>query len=113
MRIGCESPERYPLDVPSYYITTAIDYPNGPPHIGHSLEKIAADVQARFHRLRGDDTFFCMGLDENSQHVVSAADANGVSARVWVDQMDQAFRKAWEKLDLSFDRFIRTTEPVH
>jgi methionyl-tRNA synthetase len=97
----------------SYYITTAIDYPNGPPHIGHSLEKIAADVVARYHRLRGDDTFFCMGLDENSQHVVSAADANGVSASVWVDRMDEAFRLAWGKLECSFDRFIRTTEEAH
>src|SRR6266542_4827871 len=96
-----------------FYITTAIDYPNGPPHIGHSLEKIAADVVARYHRLRGDVTFFCMGLDENSQHVVSAADANAVSARVWVDRMDEAFRRAWAKLDLSFDRFIHTTEEEH
>jgi methionyl-tRNA synthetase len=99
--------------VGTYYITTAIDYPNGPPHIGHSLEKIAADVVARYHRLRGDDTFFCMGLDENSQHVVAAADAGGVSARVWVDRMDEAFRLAWRKLECSYDRFIRTTEAVH
>src|SRR3712207_4047060 len=99
--------------VGTYYITTAIDYPNGPPHIGHSLEKIAADVVARYHRLKGDDTFFCMGLDENSQHVVAAADAGGVSARVWIDRMDEAFRLAWSKLECSFDRFIRTTEEVH
>jgi methionyl-tRNA synthetase len=96
-----------------YYITTAIDYPNGPPHIGHSLEKIAADVVARYHRLRGDDTFFSMGLDENSQHVVAAADAGGVSAAMWVARMDEAFRLAWRKLECSYDRFIRTTEAVH
>lgn len=97
----------------TYYITTAIDYPNGPPHIGHSLEKIAADVIARFHRLRGDDTFFCMGLDENSQHVVTAAQTNGVTPQAWTDRMDQAFRLAWSKLECSFDRWIRTTEPDH
>ncbi|MDQ3701892.1 MAG: methionine--tRNA ligase [Chloroflexota bacterium] len=97
----------------SYYITTAIDYPNGPPHIGHSLEKIAADVVARYHRLRGDDTFFCMGLDENSQNVITAAEANGVSAREWVDRMDEAFRLAWRKVECTYDRFLRTTEPVH
>jgi len=99
--------------VSSYYITTAIDYPNGPPHIGHSLEKIAADVVARYHRLRGDDTYFCMGLDENSQHVVTAAQTSGVSPAEWIDRMDEAFRLAWAKLDCSFDRWIRTTEEVH
>ena len=58
-----------------YYITTAIDYPNGPPHLGHTLEKVAADVVARYHRLLGHDTYFSIGLDENSQHVVEAARA--------------------------------------
>jgi methionyl-tRNA synthetase len=96
-----------------FYITTAIDYPNGPPHIGHSLEKIAADVVARYHRLRGDETFFSMGLDENSQNVIAAAEANGVSAQVWVDRMDDAFRHAWRTLECDYDRWIRTTEPVH
>lgn len=96
-----------------YYITTAIDYPNGPPHIGHSFEKVAADVVARYHRLLGDDTFFCMGLDENSQHVIAAAEENGTTPRAWVDQMDEAFRRAWAKVECSYDRFIRTTEPVH
>jgi methionyl-tRNA synthetase len=99
--------------VVKYYITTAIDYPNGPPHIGHSLEKIAADVVARYHRLRGDDTFFCMGLDENSQNVITAAEASGVSTREWVDRMDGAFRLAWKAVQCSYDRFIRTTEPMH
>jgi len=61
-----------------YYLTTAIDYPNAPPHIGHALEKVAADVIARYHRLLGHDTYFSIGLDENSQHVVRAASANGL-----------------------------------
>jgi methionyl-tRNA synthetase len=99
--------------VGTFYITTAIDYPNGPPHIGHSLEKIAADVVARHHRLRGDETFFCMGLDENSQNVITAAESIGVSARVWVDRMDEAFQLAWSKVECSYDRWIRTTEPAH
>src|SRR5579875_3546862 len=60
-----------------YYITTAIDYPNAPPHIGHALEKVIADVIARYHRLLGDDTYFSMGLDENSQHVLRAAQEHG------------------------------------
>jgi methionyl-tRNA synthetase len=97
----------------SYYITTAIDYPNGPPHIGHSLEKVAADVIARFHRLQGQDTYFCMGLDENSQHVVGAANANGTDPITWINRMDEAFRQAWSSLNISYDYWIRTTQERH
>jgi len=96
-----------------YYITTAIDYPNAPPHVGHSLEKVAADAIARYHRLQGHDTYFSMGLDENSQHVVQAARANNVDIVTWTGNMDQAFRLAWSKLDVSYDRWIRTTEERH
>ena len=78
-----------------FYITTAIDYPNGVPTIGHSLEKVAADVIARYHRLLGDDTYFSMGLDENSQHVTKAAQAHGVDTITWINHMDEAFRLAW------------------
>ncbi len=96
-----------------YYITTAIDYPNGPPHLGHTLEKVAADVIARYHRLQGHDTYFSMGLDENSQHVVQAAKANNVDLITWISNMDEAFRLAWSKLDVSYDGWIRTTEERH
>jgi methionyl-tRNA synthetase len=96
-----------------FYITTAIDYPNGEPHIGHSLEKIAADVVARYHRLLGDDTAFCMGLDENSQHIVRAAKEHGVSTREWTDRMEEAFLRAWKALDISVNAWTRTTEPRH
>src|SRR6266700_3009885 len=96
-----------------YYITTAIDYPNGPPHIGHALEKVAADVVARYHRLQGHDTFFSMGLDENSQHVVKAAQENNADLVSWANRMDEAFRLAWAKLNISYDRWIRTTEQAH
>src|SRR6266436_8568147 len=96
-----------------YYITTAIDYPNAPPHVGHSLEKVAADAIARYHRLQGHDTYFSMGLYENSQHVVQAARANNVDIVTWTGKMDQAFRLAWSKLDVSYDRWIRTTEERH
>ncbi len=98
----------------TYFLTTAIDYPNAAPHIGHSLEKVAADVVARFHRLMGHDTYFSMGLDENSQHVVTAAEKNGMVPREWVDVMDVAFRRAWQDLNISYDRWIRTSsEPIH
>jgi methionyl-tRNA synthetase len=100
-------------DAKTYYVTTAIDYPNGPPHLGHTLEKVAADVIARYHRLQGYDTYFSIGLDENSQHVVQAAKANNLDLVTWTDRMDEAFRLAWSKLDISYDRWIRTTEERH
>ena len=98
---------------PSFYITTAIDYPNGAPHIGHSLEKVAADVVGRFHRLVGDDVAFCMGLDENSQHILRAAADNGMTPREWTALMDVEFRKAWDALGLSRNAWVQTTDPRH
>lgn len=96
-----------------YFITTAIDYPNAAPHIGHALEKVAADVVARYHRLLGEDTYFSGGLDENSQHVLRAAEANNVDVAVWVNEIEKAFRLAWDKLDISYDYWIRTSEERH
>src|SRR3954467_4056729 len=85
----------------SFYVTTAIDYPNGEPHIGHALEKVAADVVARYRRLLGDDVAFCMGLDANSQHVVTAATQASVTPSEWIERMDIAFRRAWDALNIS------------
>lgn len=96
-----------------YYITTAIDYPNAAPHIGHTLEKVAADAIARYRRLRGDETYFSMGLDENSQHVARAAEINQLEPPAWIERMDEAFRLAWAKLDIDYDRWVRTTEEGH
>src|SRR5438270_6677626 len=96
-----------------YYITTAIDYPNASPHIGHALEKVAADVVARYHRLQGHDTYFSIGLDENSQHVVKAAQEHQVDLVNWTNRMDEAFRLTWSTINISNDRWIRTTEPEH
>ncbi len=96
-----------------YYVTTAIDYPNAAPHIGHALEKVAADVVARYHRLRGDDTYFSMGIDENSLHVLTAANAHDMEPHAWIDQLDREFRLAWRKLNISYDYWMRTTEERH
>jgi methionyl-tRNA synthetase len=96
-----------------FSVTTAIDYPNGAPHIGHSIEKVAADAAARYHVLRGDDVAFVMGNDENSQHVVVAAQKAGESPSAWTDQMDVAFRRAWDALDVRPTDWVRTTEPRH
>jgi methionyl-tRNA synthetase len=99
--------------VPKFYITTAIDYSNGDPHLGHALEKVGADCIARYRRLRGDDVHFLMGMDEHSQAVLQAAEQNGVAPRVWVDRMATTFEGYWQRLECSNDDWIRTTEPRH
>ena len=96
-----------------YYITTAIDYVNSAPHIGTAYEKISADVFARFHRLIGDDVYFQMGSDEHSLNVLRSAKARGVDPLSYCDEMETVFRRVWEKLEIEFDRFIRTTEKDH
>ncbi|MGI9058165.1 MAG: methionine--tRNA ligase [Ktedonobacteraceae bacterium] len=96
-----------------YYITTAIDYPNGPPTIGHALEKVVADVVARSHRLLDHDTLFSTGVDENSQHVITAAQAHDTEPGAWINRMDEAFRLAWSKLNVDYDYWMRTTGERH
>ncbi len=96
-----------------YFLTTAIDYVNSVPHVGTSYEKILADVVARWRRLKGDEVFFLMGNDEHSQQVADRAAALKLEPRTYCDQMETKFRATWKKLDVSFDRFIRTTEAPH
>jgi methionyl-tRNA synthetase len=96
-----------------YYITTAIAYPNGQPHIGHAYEAIATDALARFQRLDGKDVFFLTGTDEHGQKMVQTAAAEGMSAAALADRNAARFREMDEVLNVSFDRFIRTTEPAH
>lgn len=96
-----------------YYITTAIDYVNSSPHIGTAYEKIAADVLARFHRLAGDEVRFQMGNDEHSVNVKKAAIEAGLDPKKYCDMMEEKFLSAWKTLNISYDGFIRTTDPVH
>src|SRR3954467_2721779 len=96
-----------------FYLTTAISYPNGPPHIGHAYEAITADVVARFQRLRGRDVFFMTGTDEHGLKMAQAARERGVEPAVLADEMSSLFKEMDERLQISFDRFIRTTEPAH
>jgi methionyl-tRNA synthetase len=98
---------------PGFYITTAIDYPNGAPHIGHAYEKICADAIARFKRLDGYDVHFLSGTDEHGQKVQRNAEAKGVTPRAFVDELSAQFRAMGEALDLTYDRFIRTTDADH
>jgi methionyl-tRNA synthetase len=96
-----------------FYITTAINYPNGPPHIGHAYEAIAADVIARFQRAQGRDVRFQTGTDEHGLKMAQAARAEGVEPRAFADRMSSLFREMDERLDISYDRFIRTSEEAH
>ena len=96
-----------------FYITTAISYPNGPPHIGHAYEAIAADAIARFQRARGRDVRFQTGTDEHGLKMAQAARGEGVEPRPFADKMSQLFQQMCDTLNVSYDRFIRTSEADH
>ena len=96
-----------------FYITTAIDYPNSAPHMGHAYEKVLADFYARAHRLRGIDTRFLIGLDEHGQKIQEAAKKDGKAPQDFVDEKAKIFVKLYDLLEISYDDFIRTTEPRH
>src|SRR5215831_11963794 len=96
-----------------FYITTAISYPNGPPHIGHAYEAIATDAIARFERLDGKDVFFLTGTDEHGLKMKQTALKEGLSPRALADRNSARFREMDAVLGLSNDDFIRTTEARH
>jgi methionyl-tRNA synthetase len=96
-----------------FYITTAIAYPNGQPHIGHAYEAIATDAIARFQRLDGKDVFFLTGTDEHGQKMIQTAAGEGMTAAQLADRNSARFKEMDEVLNISFDRFIRTSEPAH
>jgi methionyl-tRNA synthetase len=96
-----------------FYVTTAISYPNGPPHIGHAYEAIAADAIARFQRARGRDVRFQTGTDEHGLKMAQAARAEGVEPRAFADKMSLLFQDMCDTLHVSYDRFIRTSQPDH
>ena len=96
-----------------FYLTTAIDYVNGRPHLGHAYEKVLADVIARFHRQRGDSTYFLTGTDEHGQKIVRAAAVAGLEPQAFVDQLSGTFKEAWKVLGVEYDKFIRTSDQRH
>ena len=97
----------------TFYITTAIAYPNGAPHIGHAYEAIATDALARFQRLDGKDVFFLTGTDEHGLKMIQTAEAEKLAPMVVATRNAQRFKEMDERLNISFDRFIRTTEEQH
>jgi methionyl-tRNA synthetase len=93
----------------TYYITAAIDYVNGDPHLGHVYEKVGCDVLARHRRLRGDEVRFTVGTDEHSQSVLRAARDRGVTPEDFVDAQAQRFRSLYDSLDIGYTAFVRTS----
>lgn len=96
-----------------FYLTTAIDYVNGSPHLGHAYEKVLSDVIARFRRLMGDQVWFLTGTDEHGQKVQQTARKHGIAPQAFVDEVSKEFVALCSKLKISNDDFIRTTEPRH
>jgi methionyl-tRNA synthetase len=96
-----------------FYITTAIDYANNVPHLGTAYEKVCADIISRYMRLKGYDTFFSMGNDEHSQNVHKSAIGKGISTEEFADGMAEIFQRTWKGIEISYDRFVRTTEERH
>lgn len=97
----------------TFYVTTAIDYTNSPPHIGHAYEKVLADVIARYHRLKGDNVFFLTGVDQHGQKVQQSAAKAGVPPAEFVKEITQKFVDLWKKLDVKYDEWAETTSERH
>src|SRR5207253_9079853 len=102
-----------PFSGKTYFITTAIDYANGSPHMSHALEKIGADAMARYRRLKGQRVHFLMGMDEHGVKVLQSAQAADTTPQEWVDRVAREFEATWERLGISNDDFMRTTQARH
>ncbi|MEI6653690.1 MAG: methionine--tRNA ligase [Verrucomicrobiota bacterium] len=96
-----------------FYLTTAIDYTNGAPHIGHAYEKVLADVIIRYRRLRGEEAYFLTGVDQHGQKVQQTAEKEGVHPATFVKRTTKKFLKLWEKLGVHYDGWAETTDPRH
>ena len=97
----------------TFFITTAIDYTNSAPHIGHAYEKVLADVIARYRRLRGDNVFFLTGVDQHGQKVQQSAAKEGVAPAEFVEAVTEKFVALWNKLDVQYDEWAATVDPRH
>jgi len=97
----------------TFFITTAIDYTNSPPHVGHAYEKVLADVIARYHRLKGDKVFFLTGVDQHGQKVQQSAAKAGIPPAEFVKGITQRFIDLWKKLDVKYDEWAETTSDRH
>src|ERR1700735_957995 len=98
---------------PKFYPTPPIYYVNARPHIGHAYTTIVADVLARRHRLLGEDTFFLTGTDEHGQKIAPSAEAAHLPPQQFTDQRAAEFKTLWDRMGITYDKFIRTTDPAH
>ncbi len=96
-----------------FYITTAIAYTSLKPHVGNTYEAVLTDAVARYHRLKGDEVYFLTGTDEHGQKIEDCARAAGISPKEWVDGVSSQIRGIWDRMNASYDQFIRTTDPRH
>ena len=96
-----------------FYITTAITYTSGKPHIGNTYEIILTDAIARFMRMQGRDVFFMTGTDEHGQKIELKAAEKGISPKQFVDGVAAQIKDIWAQMGVKYDRFIRTTDPAH
>ena len=96
-----------------YYITTAIAYTSSKPHVGNTYEAVLADAMARFKKQQGYDVFFQTGTDEHGAKICQSAQAKGVTPKQLCDEMSGYFQEAWKLLNISYDKFIRTTDDYH
>ncbi|MDO5136425.1 MAG: class I tRNA ligase family protein, partial [Eubacteriales bacterium] len=101
------------MDKPKYYITTAIAYTSGKPHIGNTYEAVLADAIARYKRQQGYDVFFQTGTDEHGQKIEQKAADAGVTPKEFVDGVSTEIRGIWDLMNTSYDKFIRTTDEYH
>ncbi len=97
----------------TYYATTPIFYANAEPHIGHAYTTTLVDVATRFHRLKGDNTYFLTGTDEHGEKIQKAAEANNMSPQEYTDMIAGKFKSTWDSLDIRYDDFVRTTQERH
>ena len=100
-------------DCKTYYLTTPIYYVNDIPHIGHAYTTIIADTIARYSRLKGIDTFFLTGTDEHGQKIEEAARKKGKTPKEYADEISAKFKELWDEFEISYDKYIRTTDPEH
>ena len=96
-----------------FYITSAITYTSGKPHIGNTYEIILCDAISRFKRLQGYDVFFQTGTDEHGQKIEEKAKLNGLKPKQFVDNVASSIKSLWDKAEISYDKFIRTTDDYH
>ena len=105
--------KRKSVNMNKFYITTPIYYPSGKWHIGHCYTTVICDALARFHRMKGEDVFFSTGTDEHGQKVEKEAAKRGVTPLEFITPLVNEIKDMWKLLDVSYDRFIRTTDPEH